>query len=257
MKYQASFMVPPRVFISYSHDSASHKAWVLKFATTLRQRGIDAVLDQWDLKPGDDLPHFMETELEAANYILMICSKTYVEKANRGEGGVGYEKMIVTSNLLSRIDENKIIPIIRQDGTVLRPIFLKSKLFIDFSKDSEIEFKLDELIRTLLNAPLYVKPEIGQSPFKELNESTPDLTSDGIKILMTIIAEAYNRTTKDRVYMKQLMSISNMHRLSLDNYLSIAKEEGLVNIQENMIDVAVFLTEKGRKYIFDKEILLP
>ena len=47
-------MNPPRVFISYSHDSASHKEWVLNFATTLRNRGIDAVLDQWDLKPGDD-----------------------------------------------------------------------------------------------------------------------------------------------------------------------------------------------------------
>ncbi|MFV1883526.1 MAG: toll/interleukin-1 receptor domain-containing protein [Balneola sp.] len=250
-------MVPPRVFVSYSHDSAKHKEWVLNFATTLRQRGIDAVLDQWDLKPGDDLPHFMETELEAADFILMICTNTYVEKANTGKGGVGYEKMIITSNLLSKIDESKIIPIIRQEGTADRPIFLKTKLYIDFSNDSETEYKLDEIIRTLLNSPLYIKPEIGRNPFKELKESTPDLTSDGIKNLMTIIAEAFNRTTSDRVSMKQLMSLSNMHRLSLDNYLSIAKQKGLVNIQENMIDVSVFLTDKGRKYIFDKEIIIP
>ena len=49
-------MIPPKVFISYSHDSADHKEWVLDFATTLRNRGVDAILDQWDLKPGDDLP---------------------------------------------------------------------------------------------------------------------------------------------------------------------------------------------------------
>ena len=49
-------MIPPKVFISYSHDSAEHKQWVLEFATTLRNRGVDAILDQWDLKPGDDLP---------------------------------------------------------------------------------------------------------------------------------------------------------------------------------------------------------
>ncbi len=78
-------MKPPRVFISYSHDSAEHKNWVLDFATTLRNRGIDAVLDQWDLKPGDDHPHFMETQLEAADFALMICTERYVEKANAGK----------------------------------------------------------------------------------------------------------------------------------------------------------------------------
>ena len=99
---------PPRVFISYSHDTAIHKEWVLKFASTLRNRGIDAVLDQWDLIPGDDLPHFMETNLADSDYILMICTETYVQKANKGTGGVGYEKMIITSSLLGNIDNNKI-----------------------------------------------------------------------------------------------------------------------------------------------------
>jgi histidyl-tRNA synthetase len=39
-------MSAPSVFISYSHDSAEHKAWVLKLATDLRAAGIDASLDQ-------------------------------------------------------------------------------------------------------------------------------------------------------------------------------------------------------------------
>ena len=30
----------------------------------------------------------------------MVCTDTYVEKANKGIGGVGYEKMIITSDLL-------------------------------------------------------------------------------------------------------------------------------------------------------------
>jgi len=39
-------MVPenPKVFVSYSHDSAEHIAWVVKFATDLRAKGIDVVL---------------------------------------------------------------------------------------------------------------------------------------------------------------------------------------------------------------------
>lgn len=62
-------MIPPKVFISYSHDSATHKKWVLEFATTLRDRGVDAILDQWDLKPGDDLSEFMEQNLEDSEMI--------------------------------------------------------------------------------------------------------------------------------------------------------------------------------------------
>lgn len=50
----------PKVFISYSHDSIKHKQWVLNLATRLRNNGIDAILDQFELKPGDDIPHFME-----------------------------------------------------------------------------------------------------------------------------------------------------------------------------------------------------
>lgn len=48
-------MTIPKVFISYSHDSQEHKKWVLEFATRLRNSGVDAILDQWELQPGDDI----------------------------------------------------------------------------------------------------------------------------------------------------------------------------------------------------------
>ena len=36
---------PPKVFISYSHDSKSHAARVLKLANELRRDGIEAIID--------------------------------------------------------------------------------------------------------------------------------------------------------------------------------------------------------------------
>ena len=50
----------PKVFISYSHESADHKNWVLRLASDLRRQGVDSILDVWDLKPGDDVARFME-----------------------------------------------------------------------------------------------------------------------------------------------------------------------------------------------------
>lgn len=86
----------PRLFISYSHDDDAHKAWVLKLATRLVNNGVDVVLDQWDMKLGGNLPTFMEKGLTSAVRVLAICTAKFVEKSNEGQGGVGYEKTILT-----------------------------------------------------------------------------------------------------------------------------------------------------------------
>jgi len=236
---------PPRAFVSYSHDSAHHKKWVLEFATTLRNRGVDVTLDQWDLQPGDDLPHFMETQLSTSDFVLIVCSSKYVEKANAGEGGVGYEKMIVTSSLLSRIDSNKVIPIIRQNGTNLRPAFLQTKLYVDFSNDTEVEYRLDELLRVLLNAPLYKKPEIGANLFQSMHGSEPDRASDGLRSVLEAVANTYNGTSESYIWFPHLVKRATMHRLTLDKYVNKAIVEGLISRNADQI----WITDKGRRYL--------
>jgi len=247
---------PPRVFISYSHDSAIHKKWVLEFATTLRNRGIDAILDQWDLKPGDDLPQFMEQNLQAADYAVMVCTRRYVEKANAGEGGVGYEKMIMTSSSLTKISGNKVIPIVREKGEPSTPTFLTTKLYVDFSDDKEIEFALDELLRVLLDAPLYEKPEIGNDPFRPLEDARPDKTSDGIRDVMASVAEAFDGTAHDFILFSQLVKKTRLRRLTLDKYLGEAVNAGLLTRSrpESSVD-AVRITEKGRGYLTNQDII--
>ena len=244
-------MTPPKVFISYSHDSAAHKLWVLEFATTLRNRGVDAILDQWDLKPGDDLPEFMEKNLESSDFAIMVCTKRYVTKANAGEGGVGYEKMIMTSSSLTKISDNEVIPIIRENGDPKVPTFLKTKLYIDFSKDEDIEFSLDELLRVLLNAPLFKKPEIGKNSFRPLTEVRPDRTSDGIRQLMIDLIDLYNKSHTEHIMFDNLIMNSTMPRLKLDKYFNEAAKQGLV--KRNLIYVEI--TEEGRLYAEDHDLI--
>ena len=86
----------PKAFVSYSHDSDDHKAWVSNFSKKLRSSGIDVILDQWDLEFGNDVAAFIESNIEDSDKVLIICTDQYVEKANSGKGGVGYEKTIVT-----------------------------------------------------------------------------------------------------------------------------------------------------------------
>jgi len=245
-------MIPPRVFVSYSHDSAAHKSWVLDFSTTLRNRGIDAVLDQWDLRPGDDLPHFMEIELAKCDYVIMVCTETYVNKANAGEGGVGYEKMIITSSLLKNIDGNKIIPVVRQTSSTILPTFLGTKIYINFSHDDDIEYSLDELLRTLLDAPLFEKPEIGGNPFQPLTGSKPDRTADGLKTAMTAVADAFENSSRNSLQIGFIMHKSEMHRLTLEKYLGQAENEGLIS-QDVLNRYSV--TENGFEYLVHHGII--
>jgi hypothetical protein len=184
----------PKVFVSYSHDSPDHKKWVLDLATRLRASGIDAVIDQWDLRPGDDLAHFMETHLKAADRVLMVCTDSYVRKANAGVGGVGYEKMIVTAALLARIDSNKVIPLIRQSAGAVLPTFLQTKLYLDFSRPEQFEYSFDELVRTVHNAPLYEKPPITKSPFPATPKQ-PAPAKDGLKELMSVVIKHFEEST--------------------------------------------------------------
>jgi hypothetical protein len=245
---------PPKVFISYSHDSAEHKRWVLEFATTIRDRGVDAILDLWDLRPGDDLPHFMETSVDQADYVVMICTENYVEKANKGTGGVGYEKMIMTASMLSRIDRSKVIPVIRQAGTKLLPTFMGSKVYIDFSNDNEVEYSFDDLMRSLLNAPLFEKPPIGTNPFKPMEKSRPDRTSDGVRQIMSDVAAAYEGTHREFIQYDKLVKQTSLQRLTLDIYVNKAIEDGLLEKSKHFAD-AILVTPKGLQYLADRAII--
>ncbi len=72
----------PTVFISYSHDDETHKAWVLQLATRLRSNGVNILLDRWNLSLGQDLAAFMERGLSKSNRVICICSELYVRKSD-------------------------------------------------------------------------------------------------------------------------------------------------------------------------------
>ena len=241
----------PKAFISYSHDTLEHKKWVLELAIRLRNNGIDAIIDQFELKPGDDVPHFMETNLAKADKVLMICSERYVEKANNGEGGVGYEKMIVTSSLLQTINENKVIPIIRQNGNMDLPTFLKSKIYINFSKNDDFEFSYDNLVRTIHNSPIFEKPAIGNNPFipiaKEQLDGDIKLLHDALKMIVKIQGVS-SSVSSERIASNLSMSYAMFRVIG-------TKLSNLGYTQWSSGTSWIKITEKGLMYAFNNNLI--
>jgi hypothetical protein len=142
------------------------KDWVLKLGSDLRAKGIDVVLDQWDLVAGQDVGMFMQRGISEADRVIMICSSDYVTKSEQGVGGAGYERLIVTAEVVNSIDTIKFIPILRgASGSKKTPSFLGPRLYINFENDSECELKLIELARLIYGAPAISKPPLGPNPF--------------------------------------------------------------------------------------------
>lgn len=172
--------IPPKVFISYSHDNQVHKDWVLSLATRLVANGVDVVLDQWDLTLGSDLPRFMETGLTAAQRVLAVCSDPYVEKSNVGVGGVGYEKMILTAQLMQNTSGDRIVPVIRNNlSTSPTPTFLGTRVYVDFRDDLAYESRYAELLRDIHGQQIRPRPPLGANPFTVVPVTISPLISFG------------------------------------------------------------------------------
>jgi hypothetical protein len=163
---------PPKCFVSYSADGVVHEKWVLKLATRVREKGVDVVLDQWDLEYGNDLPLFMETNVRESDFVVIVCTPPYAKKANASSGGAGYEKQIVTGEMFHGAKASKFIPLVRSgsDDEAL-PSYLKSRKYVDFRDDTKFDEKLDDLLHQLHGVPKNPRPPIGQFPFSTTGQS--------------------------------------------------------------------------------------
>ena len=159
----------PRIFLSYSHEEPEHGQWVMDLGKLLRENGVDAYLDKWDLVPGQDTTYFMESQIRDSDFVILICTPIYAEKSNIPRGGVGYEKNIISAEMLQASDlRPKFIPILRK-GTFddALPTYLGSKYAIDFREAQKQTNALDELLRAIYKQPHPEKPPLGQNPFEK------------------------------------------------------------------------------------------
>lgn len=180
----------PIVFISYSWEDEELKEWALKLVDKLISDGVDAHIDRYELDHGDRLPHFMEQEIIKADYVLIICTPNYKEKADNRKSGVGYEGHIISQELMENHNERKFIPLIRKGGIRESfPIYLSGKLGINFKDNSRFDENYKDLLATLYGTKK--KPELGKMPTyisnSNLNKQSEEY--EDIKILGIITNE--------------------------------------------------------------------
>lgn len=125
-----------KAFLSYSHDTDEHVAWVERLAKSLELLGLSVIFDKWHLKFGSDINQFMESSIAEADVVLVVCTPGYISKSNLRRGGVGYESVIISSELLGNQQSIKFIPILRKchDSVPKLPTFLGNRLYVDMTE---------------------------------------------------------------------------------------------------------------------------
>lgn len=144
-------MPAPKAFLSYSWDDDAHKEWVRELAGRLRGDGIETVLDDWELLPGDQLPAFMERAVRESDFVLIVCTPRYKVRSEGRAGGVGYEGDIMTAEVMTQQNHRKFIPILRKGKwEESAPGWLLGKYHLDLSGSPYSQTQYDDLVMTLL-----------------------------------------------------------------------------------------------------------
>lgn len=145
-------MSNPKIFISYAWENSGHKNWVKQLAVRLRGDGVETVLDQWELAPGDQLSAFMERSVRTSDFVLIVCTPTYRDKSDSRAGGVGYEGDIMTAEVATGTDRRKFIPLLRTNSwNMVAPSWLRGSYYIDLRGDPYSEDNYIDLLHTILD----------------------------------------------------------------------------------------------------------
>jgi hypothetical protein len=122
-------------------------------------------------------------ELSSVGIVVIVCTPAYAAKGNKRDGGVGYEAMIVTSQLARNILQDKFIPVLRSgewdDSAV--PIWLQSKIGVDLRGDPYDRKQYDILIQGLHKAH-DVAPPVGPRPIFAANKG--DIVDNAVSVLL-------------------------------------------------------------------------
>ncbi|WP_349271384.1 SEFIR domain-containing protein [Mycolicibacterium parafortuitum] len=166
----------PRVFVSYSYDSDDHRRRVLDLTNELRSYAVDARIDRFsETPPPPSWPHWMYSEIQSADFVLLVCTENYQRKLLGDErpvsgGGVHWEGAIITEHAY-RSDTAKFIPLVLSSRDIPHiPYFLCSTSFYEI--DTLNWGGLEQLLRRIYNEPEIKPRKLGRRPTFPLNAET-------------------------------------------------------------------------------------
>jgi|CXWL01.1.fsa_nt_gi hypothetical protein len=231
----------PTAFISYSRESEEHKAWVVELGTRLRIDGIDLTLDEWHLRPGDELPRFMEDAIRDSDFVLVVCTPTYRAKSDARSGGVGYEGSVITAEITTGAPRRKFVPILRYgEWREASPSWLKGGVYIDFRSEPYPEEGYSVLRNTLFGL-LPEPPPRGPAPPRPSLSSTLRLERER---LFADFVNAAQRVSEAIINRRILVKSDNpLARLKLEREVEPEQKKQVQRVMDLLERIKLFASD--------------
>jgi hypothetical protein len=174
----------PRVFLSYSDDSARHAERVLELAQWLRSHGVDARVDQFEHSPEEGWPRWIYRQIRESDFVLVVCTPAYLERcegevprARGADKAVKFESHLSLQEIHDAEGRNrKFVPVLFDDADVGEcvPLPLRGATFYRLPEQRE------DLYRRLSD-----QPKVRAAPLGSLRTLGPrrTLEDDSIESL--------------------------------------------------------------------------
>lgn len=174
----------PRVFLSYSDDSARHAERVLELAQWLRAHGVDARVDQFEHSPEEGWPRWIYRQIRESDFVLVVCTAEYlarcegdVPRARGTDKAVNFESHLSLQEIHDAEGRNrKFVPVIFDDADVGEcvPLPLRGATFYRLPEQRE------DLYRRLSD-----QPKVRAAPLGSLRTLGPrrSLDDDSVESL--------------------------------------------------------------------------
>lgn len=127
-----------KVFLSHSHKD---KSFVDRLANDLHIAGIEVWYDSWDLEIGHDLTLMIQNGISASDFLAVVLSPAALDSE--------WVQKEWSSAFNRELEERQVVvlPLLYQDCDM--PLFLKSKVHVDFRNAGDYDASLSDLIRFL------------------------------------------------------------------------------------------------------------
>jgi hypothetical protein len=151
----------PKAFICHATED---KSFVIPFATALRQNGVDAWVDEWEIQAGDSLTRKIFDEgIEQAAIVFAILSSTSVTKK--------WVKEELDAAIVNRIERSmRLIPVLIEDCDI--PQALRSTKWVRYD-GNDLKKVVDEIICAVFRKS--DRPALGPPPSFVNNSPLPTI----------------------------------------------------------------------------------
>jgi len=226
----------PQVFVS--HATEDKQRFVVRFAQRLRENGVDAWLDQWEMRPGDSfVDRIFEHGLKEAQAAVIVLSAISVNKP--------WVREELNHSVVRRISRGlKIIPVVIDECEV--PECLQATLW---QRINNLE-NYDEAFQRILDAIFdrSTRPAIGQPPERLADAEVvlPSLTATDQHVLREIYREDMENAFATPDGLKATAELASLSDSDLLDTVEILETQGYVRVEWSGAGVAsINLTTDG------------